>query len=297
MKKTEKPVVLIIAGPTAGGKSARALAVAQKHNGIIINADSMQIYNALPLLTAQPTQEERAQSPHTLYATLPPQEPCSAQKWRAMAAAEINKAHASGQLPIITGGTGFYIRALTEGFSPVPEIPLSVREEGNELQKRLGNPAFHAELEKRDPAMAARLHPNDTQRLIRAWEVLEFTGTSLAQWQEAPATGAPAEYDFKFELILPERAELRARCDRRFDTMITSGALDEARQFHEQIESGAVSADAAVTHALGFRPLQKYLRGEISFDEAVTLAKTETKQYAKRQATWFRNQVKKKLSC
>ena len=214
-----------------------------------------------------------------------------------MAAAEIDKAHAAGQLPIITGGTGFYIRALTEGFSPVPEIPLSVREEGNELQKKLGNPVFHAKLAKRDPAMAARLHPNDTQRLIRAWEVLEFTGTSLAQWQEAPATGAPAGYDFKFELILPERAELRARCDRRFDTMITSGALDEARNFHKQIESGAVPADAAVAHALGFRPLQQYLRSEISLDEAVALAKTETKQYAKRQATWFRNQVMKKLYC
>ena len=290
-----KPV-LIIAGPTAGGKSARAVEIARQKNGVIINADSMQIYNALPLLTAQPTPGDRTQAPHALYAALPPHEPCSAQRWRDMAAAEIDKAHAAEQLPIITGGTGFYIRALTEGFSPVPEVPLSVREEGNALQQKLGNPAFHAALAERDPIMAARLHPNDTQRLIRAWEVLAFTGTSLAEWQEQPAIGAPAGYAFEYELILPTREELRARCDRRFDMMMDAGALEEARAFVDQIESGAVPADAAVTHALGFRPLQRYLQGAIPLNEAVTLAKIETKQYAKRQVTWFRNQVGKKLN-
>lgn len=286
-----KPV-LIIAGPTAGGKSARALGIARARNGVIINADSMQVYGALPLLTAQPAAGDTAQAQHALYATLPPHEICSAQRWRDMAVAEIDKAHAAGQLPIVTGGTGFYIRALTEGFSPVPEVPLNVREDGNALQKKLGNPGFHAALAERDPVMAARLHPNDTQRLIRAWEVLEFTGTSLAEWQAHPAIGAPSGYAFEYELILPEREELRARCDRRFDMMMAAGALDEVRAFAARIEAGAVPADAAVTHALGFQPLRRHLRGEISLAEAVTLAKIETKQYAKRQSTWYRNQIK-----
>lgn len=297
MQDDGKQEVLIVAGPTASGKSAWALDIARARNGIIINADSMQIYDALPLLTAQPSAHDRAQTQHALYATLPPGDPCSAQKWRTMAIAEIDRAHAAGMLPIITGGTGFYIRALTEGFSPVPEVPLSVREEASALQRELGNPGFHAALEKRDPAMAARLHPNDTQRLVRAWEVLEFTGTSLAEWQEQLAVGAPDNFNFTFELILPEREELRARCDARFDAMMAAGAIDEVRAFHEKIESGAVAADAAVTHALGFRPLQNYLRGETGLEEAVALAKTETKQYAKRQSTWFRNQVRKKYSC
>lgn len=292
-----KKPVLIIAGPTAGGKSARALEIARARNGVIINADSMQIYDALPLLTAQPSEKDRVAAAHALYAVLPVHEPCSAQRWRGLADAEIKKAHAAGMLPIITGGTGFYIRALTEGFSPVPEVPSSVREEAAAIQRKLGNPAFHATLAQRDSAMAARLHPNDTQRLVRAWEVLEYTGTSLAEWQEAPAAGAPEDYDFTFELILPEREELRARCDARFDMMMETGAFDEARAFHERIESGAVAEDAAVTHALGFRPLRSCLRGEMSLEEAVTLAKTETKQYAKRQSTWFRNQVAKKYNC
>lgn len=291
-----KPV-LIIAGPTAGGKSARALEIARTRNGVIINADSMQIYDALPLLTAQPAAQDRADAPHALYGVLPVHEPCSAQRWRGLADAEIKKAHAAGMLPIVTGGTGFYIRALTEGFSPVPEVPLAVREEAAAVQRELGNPAFHAALAQRDPAMAERLHPNDTQRLVRAWEVLEYTGTSLAEWQEAPAAGAPENYDFIFEVILPERDELRARCDARFDAMMEAGALEEARAFYEQIKAGAIKEEEAITHALGFRPLCAYLRGEISLMEAVGLAKIETKQYAKRQSTWFRNQVKKKYNC
>lgn len=283
--------VLIIAGPTAGGKSARAAAAAKARNGVVINADSMQIYDALPMLTAQPDADEKSQAPHILYGAMAPHEICSAQIWREMAAKEIDDAHTAGKLPILVGGTGLYIKALIEGFSPVPDIPASIRAIGNALQKELGNPGFHAELAKRDPAMAARLHPNDTQRLIRAWEVLEATGKSLAEWQAAPLGGPPAPYKFEIVLVMPPRDELYDRCNRRFDIMMDNGALDEAAAFQSRIESGAVPAGAPVTHALGFRPLQRHLKGDITRAEAITLAKAETRQYAKRQTTWFRNQV------
>jgi tRNA dimethylallyltransferase len=285
-----KPV-LIIAGPTAGGKSARAAAAAKARKGIVVNADSMQVYDALPMLTAQPNPAERSQAPHVLYGTLPPHEICSAQRWREMAAVEIAKTHVAGKLPIIVGGTGLYIKALTEGFSPVPDVPPAVRGLAVALQKELGNPGFHAELAQRDPVMAARLHPNDTQRLIRAWEVLEATGKSLAKWQATPPDGPPAPYDIEIELVMPPRDELYDRCDRRFDIMMENGVLDEAAAFQSLIDAGTIPADAPVTHALGFRPLQRHLKGDIPLSEAITLAKTETRQYAKRQTTWFRHQV------
>ncbi len=170
-------------------------------------------------------------------------------------------------------------------------MPAHIRAIGNALQKELGNPAFHAELAKRDPVMAARLHPNDTQRLIRAWEVLEATGKSLADWQSVPPGGPPAPYEFEIELVMPPRDELYDRCNRRFDIMIDNGVLGEAAAFQSRIDGGGVPTDAPVTHALGFRPLQRHLKGEITRAEAVTLAKAETRQYAKRQTTWFKNQI------
>jgi len=283
--------VFIIGGPTAGGKSARALDIAAARNGIIINADSMQLYDALPLLTARPTEKDMAQAPHALYATLSTQEKCTAQAWREMALAQIERAHANGQLPIIVGGTGFYIKTLMKGLSPVPAIPAAIRDAATAIHAELGNPGFHEALAKRDPITAGRLHPNDTQRLVRAWEVLDHTGTGLAAWQEVPAISAPDHYKFETQWIIPERATLHARCDDRFDMMMEQGALEEAAAFHKQIESGAAPEDAAVAHALGFRPLQRYLRGEINLENAIKDAKTETRQYAKRQVTWFNNQL------
>jgi tRNA dimethylallyltransferase len=282
--------VLIIAGPTAGGKSARAMEIAAARNGVIVNADSLQIYDALPVLTAQPPASDKAGIPHSLYAALAPHERCSAAQWRARAMAEIDAAHEAGKLPMLTGGTGFYLKALVEGLSPIPDVPSDVRARIMALQKKLGNPAFHADLAKIDPVMAARLNPNDTQRLVRAREVIEATGTSLAAWQDIAPEPPPAHYAFELLLVSPERSVLYERCNARFDHMIEHGAVDEVRVFDRRLQDGEFPADVPLTHALGFRPLQAWLRGEMKKDDALEKAKAETRQYAKRQVTWFRHQ-------
>lgn len=290
MEKEAKEV-RIIAGPTASGKSALALEIAQRENGIVINADSMQVYDALPVLTARPSAEEQAAAPHALYAVLSAEKRCSAALWRDMALAEIGKAHAAGQLPIITGGTGFYIRALTEGLSPIPDVPAEFRTRATERLLALGNAAFHGELAALDPVMAARIGPGDTQRLIRAREVLDATGKSLSWWQSLPPETAPG-LTFFVTLMMPARAALYERCDRRFENMLRSGALEETEALSRQMDAGAVPEDAPITHALGFRPLREHVRGNLPLDKAMELARTETRQYAKRQVTWFRGQVR-----
>lgn len=287
----QKAKVLVICGPTAGGKSARALALAAERDGVIINADSMQIYDALPILTARPSAEDESQAPHRLYGVLPPQEICTAQRWRDLAIIEIDKALADGQTPILVGGTGFYLKALMEGLSPLPDVPPEYRAAAMEKQQALGNPAFHGVLGAIDPVMAARLHPNDTQRLIRAYEVVTATGKSLAEWQSLPPIGTPSHLDFDVELIVPERDELYRRCNARFDLMLEAGGLEEVGAFDALISNGSVPETAAVTNALGFKALRRFLRGEILKTEAVTLAKAETRHYAKRQVTWFRHQL------
>lgn len=288
----DRPLVHIIAGPTAGGKSARALELAAQKNGTIINADSMQIYDALPLLTAQPIAHDKSTAPHRLYGHLAPDRACSAQDWAALARTEIKNALSAEQAPIIVGGTGFYLKALMDGLSPIPDVPPSVRERAIALQQELGNPAFHAALAVRDPVMAARLHPNDTQRLIRSWEVFEATGHSLAHWQALPPQESGHDvYDFEIELILPERDTLYERCNMRFDAMMKAGVLEEVKAFDDLIKKGIVPANVAITHALGFRPLQSYLQGALSLEDAIEKAKAETRQYAKRQVTWFRHQI------
>lgn len=283
--------IIVIYGPTASGKSALALQMAAENSGVIINADSMQIYDALPVLTARPSQEDLTQAPHLLYGTLDPAERCSAARWRALAIAEIGRALDSGRIPIVVGGTGFYLKALLEGLSPIPEVPPEIREKATALQAECGNPGFHAELSKRDPAMAARLHPNDTQRLIRAWEVLEATGQSLAEWQALPAEGPPAEWQFEKHFVNPDRAALYERCDQRFETMLSRGALDEVAALGKAIDVGEVPEDAAITHALGFSALRACLRGECTLEDAAARAKQETRNYAKRQVSWLNNQI------
>jgi tRNA dimethylallyltransferase len=292
MNKQNIPIY-VIAGSTASGKSARALDLARQKNGVIINADSMQIYNALPMLTAQPNAQDCAQAPHRLYGALPAHAKCSAEMWRTLATDEINQVLNEGQTPILVGGTGLYFRALMKGFSPVPNVPDGVRAKMNARQKEMGNPAFHAALAEIDPVMAQKLHPNDTQRLIRAAEVLEATGKSLAYWQSLPLSGPPdARWRFEIVIIRPAREALYARCDKRFEWMIENGVLDEVRDFKAQIERENIPADAAVTNALGFGALCGHLNGILTRDEAVQQAQAETRHYAKRQDTWFRNQLK-----
>ena len=292
LSKLSSPVIHVIVGPTASGKSAHALALAETHNGVIINADSMQIYDGLPILTAQPSDQDTAQRPHYLYGTLHPNDACSAGTWRNMAVRTIETVLDQGQTPIIVGGTGLYIRALLEGLSPMPAVPDAIRADATQLQKTLGSPAFHAALQTIDPVMAQRLHPNDSSRLIRAYEIFKATGKSLAEWQAISPTAPPGHWQFDIHRIIPERDELHRRCDERFVSMLEQGALEEVEDFSSRIERGEISADAPLTKALGFQPVRDYLKGIIPKNEAIARSQAETRQYAKRQITWFRNQIK-----
>jgi tRNA dimethylallyltransferase len=287
----DQPVIHVVAGPTASGKSAYALKLAQSINGVIINADSLQIYDGLPLLTAQPSQADKDTVSHLLYAHSHPNDVLSAGRWRAIASAIIEQTLARGQTPIVTGGSGLYIKALIDGLSPIPETPESVRLATIQKFKELGTPGFHAALMQRDPVMAARFHPSHSARILRAWEVLETTGKSLAEWQEIPPIKPPEDWRFTIHKIMPERDILRQRCDQRFLTMIASGAIDEVKAFQTRIESGEIKANAPLTKALGFKQLRDYLKGIITLENAITQAQTETRQYAKRQTTWFKNQM------
>ncbi|MCB1556391.1 MAG: tRNA (adenosine(37)-N6)-dimethylallyltransferase MiaA [Alphaproteobacteria bacterium] len=283
--------VYIIAGPTASGKSALAMEMAATKDGVIVNADSLQIYDALPLLTAQPSSADKVAVPHALYGVLDPGTACSAGNWQEMAVPAIESILDRGQTPIVTGGSGLYLKALMEGLSPIPDIPDDIRAQAVVAYETMGENAFYSALQKRDPVMAARLHPGHKARLIRAWEVLEATGRYLAQWQEIPPTPPPAHWRFMVTLVMPPRAGLYDRCNRRFDQMMASGALEEVRRFDKHLSADNGPHGAPVTKALGFRLLQAALHGDIPLDEAVTQAKAQTRHFAKRQVTWFRHQI------
>lgn len=284
--------IFVIGGPTASGKSAHALDLVAKHDGIIINADSMQIYDGLPLLTAQPSEQDKKAAPHEFYGYLHPNEDCSAGNWREAVEPRIKEILALGNAPIIVGGSGLYINALLYGLSPIPDMPANIRAAASAKQKEIGNPAFHAELAKRDPVMAERLDPFNTARLVRAWEVLEATGKSLSEWQEQPLLGPPDDWQFEVSLLMPERETLYDRCNKRLEWMVDHGALDEVKAFNARIEKGEIKPSALLAHALGVRPLTAYLKGELTKEEAITRTQGETRRYAKRQVTWFRNQIK-----
>lgn len=290
-KKQSKRTIHIIAGPTASGKSAKAIELATSLDGVIINCDSMQIYDDLPILSAQPSQEDRESVPHRLYGTRHPNDVSSAGNWREDVIPIIEEVLDNEQTPIITGGSGLYIKALIDGLSPMPDIPADVRAAAVEKQKELGNPAFHALLEKHDPVMAKRFHPFHTARLVRAWEVLQATGKSLAEWQTLERKKPPAHWHFEIHKVMPERAVLRERCDRRFLQMIDMGVLDEVWAFHERIESGEVENHVPLTKALGFQALRNHLLGKAGLEESIEKSQAETRQYAKRQTTWFKTQL------
>ena len=280
----EKTTVMMIAGPTASGKSALAAAVAREWNGTVINADSMQVYRELPLLTARPRGAELQAAPHRLFGVLSGAEQCSAGRWREMAVAEVEAAMAAGRLPILVGGTGLYLKAFAEGLSAMPEVPAAVRETARSELAALGNAKFHVRLAERDPAMAARLAPGDSQRLLRAWEVLTATGRSLAEWQAAPL--APPPYRFARLCLLPPREALYASCDARLEAMLAEGVVEEVAALL------ALKLDPAlpVMKAVGVPEFAAYLAGEIDLETALSRAQQATRRYAKRQMTWLRHQ-------
>ena len=283
MSGQERRRVIVIGGPTGGGKSALALALAERLDGVVINADAMQVYRELRILTARPTDWQEGRVPHRLYGVLPAAQACSAASWRAMALAEIDAA--APRLPILVGGTGLYLSALMTGLPPVPEIPRPVRAAARDRHRVLGGVGLHAELATRDAAMAARLDPGDKQRLIRAWEVVEATGRSLAEWQQEPA-GPPAGLDFRPVLVAPPRTALYAACDARFLGMVEDGAMDEVRR----LLALGLDRDLPAMKALGVRELGRHIAGELDLDRAITQAQQATRNYAKRQLTWFRHQ-------
>ena len=284
--------VHIIAGPTAGGKSALAIKRALELDGEIVNCDSRQIYNELPILSAQPSASDKAQAPHHLYGTLSPNEICSAGRWREMVMPLIDDILERDKIPVITGGNGLYIKTLMEGISPIPEVAQDIREAAVAYQARIGNPAFHAELEKRDPQTAALYHPMHTARLIHAWEILEATGKPLAYWQSLPKSAPPEDWLFDVTIMMPERETLYARCDQRFVQMMDEGAPEELASFDKKVEEGEISKESVLIKTVGANGLRAWREGRISKEDAIILAQTETRQYAKRQTTWFNNQIK-----
>ncbi|MFT8471919.1 tRNA (adenosine(37)-N6)-dimethylallyltransferase MiaA [Acetobacter persici] len=276
------PPALIIAGPTCSGKSALALAVARELDGTIINADSMQVYRDLHVLTARPSADDEQSVPHRLYGVLPAAEKGSVAWWRTQALAAMQAAWTAGRLPILCGGTGMYLRALTDGLAEIPDCGEAARMEARGLVAEEGAPALHARLAEVDPDMAARLQPVDAQRVSRAWEVWRGTGRSLAWWQAQPGL-PPAPCRFVAVRLLPPRPDLRARIALRFEAMMQQGAVDEVRALLLQKLDPALPA----MRAHGVPELAAMLRGEIPQEEAIRLATLATGRYTRRQATWF----------
>jgi tRNA dimethylallyltransferase len=292
--------MILVAGPTAAGKSALALDLARKTRGAIINADAMQVYAGLPILTAQPSAVERKEIPHELYGVLDPAERSSAGRWLALAQDAIQRTVASGHTPILVGGTGLYFRALLGGLAQIPPIPDDVRAEAQKLYEEWGGEKFRLALAKLDPASAAKLAKNDRQRLIRAYEVVRHTGKAIGEWQKKErlevrgqrlgkgisSTSNPQPLASETHLLLPFREELYPACNMRFAEMMERGAVEEVKQFLQRDLDPALPA----MKIIGVREIGFYLKGEWTLEQAIAKAQQATRNYAKRQMTWFRNQ-------
>jgi len=284
--KSDKPV-LIVAGPTASGKSVLALDVAAEFDGVVINADSMQVYAELRILTARPDEAAEARVPHRLYGVLPVKEVCSAARWRDMALEAINEAHQAGRLPILCGGTGLYLRSLMQGLSPIPGIPDEIRNEVRARLEQEGPDAQFGRLRVVDPETAGRLAPGDRQRVARALEVQAATGRPLSAWLAVPPEGPPPGLRFKTIILAPPRDDLYAACDERLLQMVRAGALEEV----EALRQEAVDPSLPAMRALGLPAFLCHQAGELGLEEAIEAAQQATRRYAKRQMTWFRHQI------
>jgi len=276
---------VLIAGPTASGKSALALSVAKRTGGAIVNADSMQVYRELRILSARPDPDEEARAPHRLYGHVSIREAYSVARWLEEIAVVLEELRAEGRLPILVGGTGLYFTTLTEGLSQVPEIPDAIREHWRSRGREEGGEALHAILAERDSVMAERLRPSDPQRIVRALEVVEATGRSLAEWQAETGPALLPAADCRRIVLAPERPHLRERIADRFDAMIAAGALDEARA----IAAMDVDPSLPAMKAIGLPPMIAHALGLVTLENARERAVADTARYAKRQETWFRN--------
>jgi tRNA dimethylallyltransferase len=284
-KAVHKPV--LIAGPTASGKSALALALAQQTGGVVINTDSMQVYRDLRVLTARPTVEEEALVPHRLYGHVDASVNFSAGAWVADAAKMLDEARAQKRLPIFVGGSGLYFKALTRGLSAVAPIPTEIRDSVRARLERDGVEALHAELARRDPVSAERLKPRDRSRIARALEVVEASGRSLTDWHHEGLPPLLTQGAFTALFLSPERDALYARIDARFDAMLRAGALEEV----ERLAARKLDPLSPAMKAHGVPSLIRHLAGELTLEEAATIGRADTRHYAKRQFTWFRHQL------
>lgn len=274
--------MIVIAGPTASGKSALALAFAKRSKGVIVNADSAQLYKGMPLLSAAPTKGEMAEAEHRLYGIRDPAEPCSAAEWGAMARKEIASVQASGRLPILVGGTGLYLRTLLDGIAPVPPIDPAIRDRVRSRPVEENS----AELAGADPKAAARLGAADTARIARALEVVLSTGKTLAEWQREREGGIAEDIDLRPLILLPPRDWLYERCDARFERMFNGGAVEEVKALVERRLDPSLPA----MRAIGVREISAFLADEVSSEQAVSAGSQATRNYAKRQYTWFAHQ-------
>jgi tRNA dimethylallyltransferase len=278
--------IVIIAGPTASGKSRLALQIGQKTNGIIINADSMQVYAGLKILTAQPSEEDQGLCPHVLYGCIPPQEAMTAAAWAKMATDALSQGVAQGKQLIVVGGTGLYLRALLEGLCEIPPISSAIRDQGRHIMAEKGVEALHGELQRLDPFMAEKLSPRDTQRVSRAWEVVTGTGVPLSQWQ-ASSKKTGISFPYKTIILLPPRQALYTGIAHRVDSMVDQGVVEEVGAFSRQYPQKGL----ALQKALGYDFLLDHYEGRMTLEEAKEKTALVTRHYAKRQMTWFRGQL------
>jgi len=279
----ERPTVALIAGPTASGKSALALALAERHAGTVINADSAQVYADLRVLTARPTPADEARVPHRLFGHVDGADDYSAARWAADARGAIEQTLAEDRLPILVGGTGMYLRTLLDGIAPVPDIDPAVRAHVRAIPAA----EAHAQLATLDPESAERLRASDTTRVARALEVVRSTGKPLHQWQEQRVGGIGERIRLAPLVLLPDRNWLHARCDGRFAAMLQGGAVEEVRALMARTD---IAASAPVRRAIGVREIAGWLAGAHGREAALELGRAATRQYAKRQYTWFRHQ-------
>jgi len=277
-----RPSVALIAGPTASGKSAIALALAERTGGVVINADASQVYADLSVLSARPSAEEMARAPHRLFGAIDGAQACSAAHWAMLAKAEIAQAHEQGKLPILAGGTGMYIRTLLDGIAPIPEIDPDIRAEVRAMPVA----EAHAALVRVDEASAARLAPADSARIARALEVIRSTGHSILWWRQQKEGGIGDAINLRPLVLLPPREWLYRRCDARFEAMLETGAIEEV----EALLARHLSPDLPVMRAIGVPEIAAWISGEIDRATMIERAQTATRQYAKRQYTWFSRQ-------
>ena len=282
MPGESRPPVALIAGPTASGKSALAVCLAQIADGVVINADASQVYADLAILSARPSQEEMGGVPHRLFGHIDGAEACSAARWAAEARAEIDAAHEAGKLPVLVGGTGLYIRTLLDGIAPVPEIDADIRAAVRAMPVAQAHEALRSE----DPEAAARLAPADTTRVARALEVVRSTGKPLKTWQQHKQGGIADRISLSPMILLPPRDWLIERCDRRFELMVDQGAVAEV----EALLPRNLNPDLPVMRAIGVPEIAAWLKGDIDRDTMMARGQLATRQYAKRQYTWFSNQ-------